>query len=83
MRAEDCQELIDLDIVLPKDALQVPSIVVRRCTKLGSIGRVSGVPRVCMDVVVEDCPSFRGFGSRLIVRGECHTSNYPLFKDAS
>ena len=67
---EDCSELSDLDIVFPRDALPPPSVIVKRCLRLESIGRPSGVPRVCKDVIVEDCPRFRGFGPRLIVRRE-------------
>ena len=55
LTVEDCSELAGLDIILPKDALPAPSVVVRRCAKLESIGRVSGIPRVCMDLIVEDC----------------------------
>ena len=79
---EDCQELTNLDIVLPKDALPAPSIVVRRCSKLGSIGRASGVSRVCKDIVVEDCPNFRGFWPRLIVRRERRITGCPLVMES-
>ena len=67
---EDCSELSDLDVVFPRDALPPPSVMVKRCLRLESIGRPSGVPRVCKDVIVEDCPRFRGFGPRLIVHRE-------------
>ena len=70
LSVEDCSELSDLDVVFPRDALPPPSVIVKRCLQLESIGRPSGVPRVCRDVIVEDCPKFRGFGPRLIVRRE-------------
>jgi hypothetical protein len=70
-----CPELTGLDIVYPKDALPAPSTVVRRCAKLEAIGRAF------KDVIVEDCESFRGFGSRLIVRGERRTTGFPQMPD--
>jgi len=70
LSVEDCSELSDLDVVFPRDALPPPSVVVKRCLRLESIGRPSGVPRVCKDVIVEDCPMFKGFGPRLTVRRE-------------
>jgi len=70
LTVEDCPELTGLDIILPKDALPAPSVIVKHCAKLESIGRVTGVPRVCMDLIVEDCTNLRVILPRLIVRGE-------------
>jgi hypothetical protein len=82
LKVEDCSELVDLDIVFPKDALPAPSLVVRRCPKLASIGRASGVPRTCRDLIVEDCASFRGFGLRLIVRRERRITRCQLITES-
>jgi hypothetical protein len=77
LTVEDCSELAGLDILLPKDALPAPSVIVRRCAKLESIGRVTGVPRVCMDLIVEDCTNLRVILPRLIVRRERRITGCP------
>jgi hypothetical protein len=79
---EDCSKLSGLDVVFPRDALPPPSVIVKRCLRMESIGRPSGVPRVCKDVIVEDCPRFRGFGPRLIVRGERRITECPHWTES-
>ncbi len=75
---EDCPELLEIDVLFPRDALPATSLVVRRCQKLGSIGRASGVPRACKNLIVEDCQSFSGFWPQLTVRWERRITGCPL-----
>jgi len=53
---EDCPSLENIDVVFPRDALPAPSVSVRRCNRLWSIGRASSRPGMCMNLALEDCP---------------------------
>jgi len=78
---EGCPGLIDMDIVLPRDALPAPSLVIRSCPNLRTIGRLSGVRRTCKDLILEDCPSLSVIHSDLIVRGKRWITGCPLLEE--
>lgn len=66
---EDCPNLLTLDVLLPRDAMPIPSLTIRRCPSLKWLGRVASQPRVVKHLVIEDCPALQGIRQRLIVRG--------------
>lgn len=66
---EDCPNLVTLDVLLPRDAMPIPSLTIRRCSALKWIGRMASQPRVVKHLVIQDCPALEGIRQRLIVRG--------------
>lgn len=76
---EDCPSLVTLDVVLPRDAMPIPSLTIRGCPSLKWIGRMASQPRVVKHLVIEDCPALQGVRQRLIVRGHKTVAGCPMF----
>lgn len=76
---EDCPNLVTLDVLLPRDAMPIPSITIRGCSSLKWIGRMASQPRVVKHLVLEDCPALQGIRQRLIVRGHKTVTGCPMF----
>lgn len=77
----NCPGLIHLDIVFPRDALPAPSLIVRNCPNLRTLGRPSGVRRTCKDLILEDCPVLSVIQPDLIVRGRSLITGCPLLPE--
>ncbi|HWQ08857.1 MAG TPA: hypothetical protein VN436_07115 [Holophaga sp.] len=77
----NCPGLTHLDIVLPRDSLPAPSLIIRSCSNLRTIGRVSGVRRTCKDLILEDCPVLSMIHPDLIVRGKRRITGCPLLPE--
>jgi hypothetical protein len=75
---EDCPNLVTLDVLLPRDAMPIPSLTIRGCTSLKWIGRMASQPRVVRHLVLEDCPALQGIRQRLIVRGHRTVTGCPM-----
>ena len=78
---EDCFNLVTLDVLLPRDAMPIPSLTIRRCPSLKWIGRMASQPRVVKHLVLEDCPALHGIRQRLIVRGHKVVAGCPLLAE--
>jgi hypothetical protein len=78
---EDCPNLQTLDVLLPRDAMPIPSLTIRRCPSLKWIGRVASQPRVVKHLVIEDCPALQGIHQRLIVRGRKTVARCPMLME--
>lgn len=78
---EDCHALRSLEAMVPRDAIPAPSITVRRCESLVSVGQFSGVHRVCQDLVLEDCPKLERVDPRLKVRWERRIRGCPRMEE--
>jgi hypothetical protein len=75
---EDCHNLVTLDVLLPRDAMPIPSLTIRGCSSLKCIGRMASQPRVVKHLVLENCPALLGIGQRLIVRGHKVVAGCPM-----
>jgi len=76
---EDCPNLLTLDVLLPRDAMPIPSLTIRGCSSLRWIGRMASQPRLVKHLVIEDCPALQGVRQRLIVRGHKTVAGCPMF----
>lgn len=77
LQVANCPALGHLDVLLPREAVRPPSLTIQRCNALTSIGRYSGVPRLCRDLVIEDCPKLEKVESHIQVRWERRITNCP------
>jgi hypothetical protein len=78
LMVEDCPNLVTLDVLLPRDAMPIPSLTIRRCPSVKWIGRMASQPRVVRHLVLEDCPALQGIRQRLIIRGHKVVAGCPM-----